>query len=68
MGSVAADGHAAIDDDFRAGDEARLIGGEEQDRGRRIAAVAHEAQRDSRMPSRACSASRGRLDRSWYEG
>src|SRR5437773_10414145 len=45
--SVAAYRHAAIDDDFGAGDEARFVRGEEQRRVGSIAPVAGEAQRDA---------------------
>src|SRR5262245_25231559 len=44
---IAARHHAAVDDDLGAGDEACLVGGEEQRRVGRVAAVAHEAQRDA---------------------
>src|SRR5438105_5994015 len=45
--SITAYGHAAIDDDLGAGDEARLVGSEEQRRVRSVAPVAGEAQRDA---------------------
>ena len=48
--SVAARGHAAIDHDLGAGDEARFVGREEQRRVRGVAAVAHEAERDAGQP------------------
>src|SRR5262245_48272203 len=45
--SIAADAHPAVDHDLGPGDEARLVGGEEQSRVRRVAAVAFDAERDS---------------------
>src|SRR5207253_4546315 len=48
-GSVAAHAHAAVDDELGAGDEARLVGSEEERGGGGIAAVAHEAERDARL-------------------
>jgi hypothetical protein len=48
--SVATRGHSAVDDDFRAGDEARLVGCQEQCRIGGVAPVAHEAERDAADP------------------
>src|ERR1700726_445142 len=45
--SIAADRHAAVDDDLGSGDEAGFVGGEEQRRVSGVAAVAHESERDA---------------------
>jgi hypothetical protein len=50
VSSIASRRHAAIDDDFGAGDEARFIGGEKQRGVRGVAAVTHESERDASDP------------------
>src|SRR6516162_11631092 len=42
--SIAARGHTAVDDNLRAGNEARFVGSKKQHRMRGVAAVAHEAE------------------------